>query len=333
MKLGVHDLMLKDKGTSNKEHFDNTKKLVESLDEIGYDRYWFAEHHGFDNLLSVAPEILVSYFLAKTKNMNIGTGGSMIMHYSPLKIAETFKTLTELEPGRVDLGIGRAPGCGISEKRALNNKFSEKTIDLYDEIQTIMDYLLDNNPTNPIYTNTKAVPTHNEVLVNPWILGSTGKTAAKAAEWGLPYSFAKFFLYETSADVFKDYKKDFKSSVFLDKPYISISYKILISDDKEELEYLGKSFDYYHIQQTKSDFRGIVNPEELKDYHFNLNEQAILKKAYDMRYLIKGSKEEVSRILEDEIEKYYIDEILSFSPIFGIENRIKSYKLLKEIFD
>ena len=325
--------MLRDRGRSNKDYFNDTKKLVLELDKVGYDRYWFAEHHGYDNLLAVAPEILASYFLAITDNMNIGAGGSMIMHYSPLKEAEVFKTLAELAPGRVDLGIGRAPGCGISEIRALNNKFGEKESELFDEIETILDYLVDRIPKNPIYSNVKAVPTKNESPVHPWILGSTGKTAHKAAEWGLPYSFAKFFLCPTGAEVFKDYKTHFKPSVFADKPYISISYKILVCDDKEKLDYLGKSFDYYHIQQTRSDYSGVRDPEELKDYHFNLNEEAILKKAYDMRYLIKGSKEEVAAILEDEIDKYLIDEILAFSPVFGIENRIETYKLLKEIFD
>ncbi len=333
MKLGVHDLMLRDKGRSNQEYFNDTKKLVTELDEVGYDRYWFAEHHGYEHLLGVAPEILATYFLPITKNIVIGAGGTMIMHYSPLKIAEIFKTMAELAPGRVDIGIGRAPGCGVSEMRALNSKFGEKEPDLHGEIETILAYLLDKNPTNPIYSNVKAVPTKNEKLVNPWILGSTGKTAPWAAEWGLPYSFAKFFLVDTPAKVFEDYKNDFKPSEFSDEPYISMSYKILVADDPDELEYLGKSFDYYHIQQTKNDYSGIVDPEALKDYHFNLNDQSILQKAYDNRYLIKGNKEEVAAVLEEEIKEFYIDEILSFSPVFGIENRIKSYKLLKEIFD
>lgn len=325
--------MLRDKGRSNQEYFADTKKLVQALDEVGYDRYWFAEHHGYEHLLAVAPEIIASYFLPITKNMVIGAGGTMIMHYSPLKIAEIFKTMAELAPGRVDIGIGRAPGCGVAEMRALNHKFQNKPSELYGEIETILAYLEDKKPQDPIYRNVKAVPTKNESLVHPWILGSTGKTAPWAAEWGLPYSFAKFFLVDTPAQIFKDYRTNFKPSTFSDKPYISVSYKMLICDDKEELEYLGKSFDYYHIQQTKSDYSGVVDPEDLKDYSFNLNDQAILEKAYDQRYLIKGSKEEVRAILEQEIEKFYIDEILCFAPVFGVDNRINTYKNLKEIFD
>ena len=333
MKLGVHDLMLRQKGRTNQEFFADTKKMVHELDELGYDRYWFAEHHGYESLLAVAPEVIASNILAQTKHMNIGAGGLMVMHYSPLKIAEVFKTMAELAPGRVDIGIGRAPGCGVSETRALNHMFGEKSPELYDEIETILAYLADEKPTDPIYKFVKAVPTKNESLVHPWMLGSTGKAAPKAAEWGLPYSHAKFFLCETPAEVFKQYRSDFRPSVFADKPYISMSYKMLISDDKDELEYLGKSFEYFHIQQTKGDWSGIVDPEELKDYHFNLNDQSILKKAYDSRFLLKGSKQEIADILAEEIEEFYLDEILCFTPIFGIENRINTHKALKEIFD
>ncbi|WP_394018761.1 MsnO8 family LLM class oxidoreductase [Anaerococcus cruorum] len=245
MKLGVHDLMLRQQGKTNQEAFDDTKKLVLEIDKLGYDRYWFAEHHGYESLLSVAPEVITSHFLALTENIKIGAGGCMVMHYSPLKIAENFKTMAELAPGRVDIGIGRAPGCGVSETRALNHKFDENSPELFDEIEILLDYLVDKKPKDPVYRFVKAVPMNNEKLVHPWMLGSTGKAAPKAAEFGLPYSHAKFFLYETPAEIFKQYRSDFKPSVFADKPYISMSYKILISDDKDELEYLSKSYEYF----------------------------------------------------------------------------------------
>ena len=333
MKLGVHDLMLKSRGMTNQEFFDDTRKLVHTLDELGYERYWFAEHHGYESLLAVAPEILASYFLAETKNIHVGAGGCMVMHYSPLKVAEVFKTMAELAPGRVDIGIGRAPGCGVTESRALNHKFEEKSPDLFDEIEIILNYLVDQKPTDPAYRHVKAVPTRNKKKVNPTMLGSTGKAVAKAAEFGLPYSHAKFFLCETPAAVFQQYRSEFRPSIFADKPYTSMSYKILISDDKDELDYLAKSYEYFHIQQTKGDWSGILDPEELKDYHFSLNEQAVLKKAYEQRFLLKGSKQEIADILEDEIETFYLDEILCFAPIWGIDNRIATYKALKEIFD
>ena len=333
MKLGVHDLLIREVGQSNQEVFDNTKKLVESLDKLGYDRYWFAEHHGFENLLSVSPEILASYFLANTKNLTIGTGGTMLMHYSPLKIAETFKTMEYLAPGRVDLGIGRAPGAGGYEIRALNKNFPGKSHDLFDEIKVLLDYLEDKKPDDFIYAMAKAMPKTEDNLVHAWMLGSTGQAMKKAAEFGLSYSHAKFFSVETDPSLFSQYKKDFSPSSFADKPYISMSYKVLISDDKDELEYLGKSFDYLHIQQFKGSSKGIINPEDIKDYKFSTQEKSILEKSYDKRFILKGSKKEIADILEDEIKTYNLDEILAFTPIYGLENRLNTYKALKEIFD
>lgn len=332
MKLGVHDLLIREAGKTNQDVFNDTKKMVVELDKLGYDRYWFAEHHGFENLLSVAPEILATYFLSNTENIVIGTGGTMIMHYSPLKVAETFKTMAELAPGRVDLGIGRAPGAAGHEIRALNQNFPSKSQNLYEEIKITLDYLEDKEPNNPIYTKAKAMPSNNEKLVSPWMLGSTGQAMGMAAQWGLKYSHAKFFSVETPSHLFTDYKNNFIPSSFADKPYVSMSYKMLIADDKESLEYLSKAFDYSHIQQIRGQSSGLVNPEEVKDYEFSLNEEAILKKSYDANFIIKGTKEEVEKILDREISQYSIDEILAFTPIYGLENRYNTYKSLKEIF-
>lgn len=333
MKLGVHDLLLREQGKSNQDVINDTRKMVKEIDKLGYDRYWFAEHHGFENLLSVAPEILATYFLSDTKNIVIGTGGTMVMHYSPLKVAETFKTMAELAPGRVDLGIGRAPGSGPIEMRALNEYSPSKTRNLYEDIKIILDYLEDKSPDNPVFTKAKAMPMHNEKLVMPWMLGSTGQAMGMAAEWGLPYSHAKFFAVETPSSLFSQYKNNFKASTFADKPYISMSYKMLISDDKDELEYLGKAFDYFHLQQARGKSKGLVNPDLVKDYEFSLNEQALLKQSYDSRFILKGSKKEIADILHDEASQFELDEILAFTPIYGVDNRINTYKKLKEIFD
>ena len=325
--------MLKDRASSNQEFLDDTRKLVESIDNLGYERYWFAEHHGYESLLSVAPEVMASYFLPQTKNIKVGAGGMMVMHYSPLKVAEIFKTMAALAPGRVDIGIGRAPGAGAYEIRALNKNFSSKSRDLFDEIKTLLDYLQDIKPDDFTYSMAKAMPKSGENLIRPWMLGSTGQAIKKASEFGIAYSHAKFFSVETPAKLFKDYKNNFKQSAFADKAYISMSYQILISDDKEELEYLGKSFDYFHIQQYRGSSKGIIDPEELKDYKFTSQEESILKKSYDARFILKGSKKEIANILEDEIKTYGIDEILGFTPIYGLKNRIKTYKALKEIFE
>ena len=217
--------------------------------------------------------------------------------------------------------------------RALNEYFPSKTRNLYEDIKIILDYLEDKSPDNPVFTKAKAMPMHNEKLVMPWMLGSTGQAMGMAAEWGLPYSHAKFFAVETPASLFSQYKNNFKASTFADKPYISMSYKMLISDDKDELEYLGKAFDYFHLQQARGASQGLIDPEMVKDYEFTLNEQALLKQSYDNRFILKGSKKEIADILHDEASQFELDEILAFTPIYGVDNRINTYKSLKEIFE
>lgn len=333
MKVGVHDLIVRSKGKSNEETFNDTKKLVKYLDEIGYEKYWFAEHHGMENVLSSAPEILVSYFAAITENISLGTGGTMIMHYSPLKIAETFKTLAELAPGRVDIGLGRAPGGSFREIVALSDGNYDQNQDLYHKMDVILDYLKDKIPDDSLYSITKAVPMNNEKLVEPWMLGSTGNSARAASMMGLGYSFAKFFSMETPTEIFKKYKNEFRPSEFFEKPELSVSYKILVTETKEELEYLEKSFDYFNIQQRRGDYSGIIDPEELKNYQFSEAERNFLDEGYRKRYAIKGTKDEVRAILEEEIEKLGTDMIFAFTPLYSVEDRMKSYKLLKEILE
>ena len=332
MKLAVHDLLFADQGQDNQEVFEATEKLVLRLDEIGYNRYWFAEHHGMDSILSSSPETLVAYFAGKTKNIRLGTGGTMVMHYSPYKVAEVFKTMSYLAPGRIDIGLGRAPGSGYLEIIALAEGMPKQS-DQYEKIEQILAFLQDEKPKSVLYADAKAIPERNADLVQPWMLGSTGNSSLRAAKMGLGYSFAKFFSVETPVEVFDNYRKNFVPSAFFEKPELSVSYKVLIADSKDELEYLGKAFDFTHLRQTGNIFSGIPNPEEVKDYEFTNHELDKLKHDYDKRFIIKGTKDEVASILEEEADLLKFDELLVFSPIFGIDNRIKSYELLKEIFD
>lgn len=333
MKLSVHDLVTQNEGISNSQLFEDTKKLVQAVDDLGYTRYWFSEHHGIRQVFSSSPEILVAYFSALTKNIRLGTGGTMIMHYSPLEIAEKFKELSYMAPGRIDLGLGRAPGGGLEEIFALCEGNYNPNQDLYEKIEIILAYLQDEIPKNKLYRATRAYPEKNDYLVEPWLLGSTGNSSKRAGEMGLAYSFAKFFSIDTPDFVFDNYRNNFKPSNFFQKPNLSVSYKILVTDTKEELEYLGKAFDYQQVKWGSDDLKYLPKPDKVKDYKFSEYEKAKLKNDYDKRFIIKGTKDDVARILDDEISRLGIDELLVYTPIWGVENRIKSYKLLKEIFD
>lgn len=332
MRLAVHDLLTMNTNENADESYIKTDQMVKLAEELGYTRYWFSEHHGFDSLAAIAPELLVAYYAGRTKNIRMGTGGTMVMHYSPYKIAEDFKTLEALAPGRIDIGLGRAPGSGSAEIIALAEGRRNFYSDLYSKIQSILDLLSGDRPNNPAYQGVVAYPDIGSRLPQPWMLGSTGQSAGRAAQMGLGYSFVKWFGNETSPRVFSDYKKNFKKSKFFDKPEISISYKVLVADSQDELDHLTKSFEMNHIAPISHKVSRLQSADEVKDYTYSPKEEACLNHSYDKRFIIKGTKDQVRSILEEEIETYNIDELMFYLPIYDTEARKNAYKILADIF-
>lgn len=332
IELGVHDLITLNGEESPEAAYKRTSQFVKEIEGMNYKRHWFAEHHNSPSHASVAPELLAAYMAALTSKLRLGTGGTMIMHYSPLKIAEDFKTLTALAPGRIDIGLGRAPGSGPNEIVALAQGKPNAFDDQYDKIEVILDYLLDKEATS-FYGRTKAAPLGLETLVEPWMLGSSGQSALKAAEMGLGYSFAKFFGLETDPEVFKLYRDEFVSSEFFAKPSVMVSYLIVIADTQEEAEYLAKPILLQQLALRRGRMIQNLDPEQVKDYQFTAEDEAYLKNHADKRFSIVGSVEQAQSILEEEIELLDIDELLAYSPIYDSDKRIASYHHLAKIFN
>lgn len=332
MELGVHDLVTLNKGETPEEGYERTKRFVKEIEAMNYKRYWFAEHHNSKGHASSSPELMAAYMAAITENLRFGTGGTMIMHYSPLKIAENFKTLTTLAPDRIDLGLGRAPGGGPDEITALAQGKPDPFDDQYDKIKVILKYLLDEEAPG-IYGNSEAVPYDTKTLVEPWMLGSSGQSAIKSAEMGLGYSFAKFFGIETDPSVFALYRNQFKPSKFFKDPSVMVSYQIIVADSKEEADYLAKPIELAQIALVHGQLMQNMDPEEVKDYTFSEAEQAYLNERYEKRFLIKGTPAHVESILTEEQASLDIDEVMVYAPIFNHEARVQSYKHLAKMFN
>lgn len=336
MKLAVHDLLTRSEDQTIESIYQETKDLVQKAEDMGYHRYVFAEHHGFTEHASSAPEILASYFAGITSKMRIGVAGVMIMHYAALKIAEQFKTLTALAGNRIDLGLGRAPGSSMNEAIALREGRRDSIPDfeayLYDKIEDIMAFIADETPKSRLYKYVKAAPYPLKNLPEIWMLGSTGSTADFAAKKGMAYSHAKFFSVETPAQIFHDYKRNFIPSAYFDKPVLSFSYRVIVADTEEEANYLAKPMEYFHLRSKRLDPSFRIDPEEVKDIEFTTDELAKLKRNYDKRFMIKGSRDQVRRILEDEIEKFGLDELMFYIPLYNHETRVNNYKILSELF-
>lgn len=332
MELGVHDLVTLNNEESPEEAYERTKRFVQEIERMNYKRYWFAEHHNSKGHASSSPELMAAYMSALTDKLRFGTGGTMIMHYSPLKIAENFKTLTTLAPNRIDLGLGRAPGGGPDEIVALAQGKPNAFDDQYDKIKVILNYLLDEEAPG-IYGNSDAIPYDTKSLVEPWMLGSSGQSAIKSAEMGLGYSFAKFFGIETDPSVFKLYRDRFEPSKFFSEPSVMVSYQIIVADTKEEADYLAKPIELAQIALARGQIMKNMDPEELKDYEFSEVEKNYLNERYEKRFLIKGTPEHIENILTEEQELLNIDEIMVYAPIYNHEARVTSYKHLAKIFN
>ncbi len=332
MELGVHDLVTLNKGETPEEGYERTKKFVKEIEKMNYKRYWFAEHHNSKGHASSSPELMAAYMAAITDKLRLGTGGTMIMHYSPLKVAENFKTLTTLAPDRIDLGLGRAPGGSPNDIVALAQGQPNSFDDQYDKIKIILHYLLDEEAPS-FYGNTSAAPHHPTTLPEPWMLGSSGQSAMKSAEMGLGYSFAKFFGIETDPDVFQLYRDHFEPSPFFDQPSVMVSYQIIVADSAEEADYLAKPIELAQVGLASGRLIENMDPEEVKDYEFSPRAQDFLDNYYENRFLIKGTSEHVQSILAEEQELLGINELMVYAPIFNQEARIHSYKELAKMFN
>ncbi|MGX7091998.1 MsnO8 family LLM class oxidoreductase [Hutsoniella sourekii] len=332
MELGVHELATMTATDQPEQTYDKVKDFVRAVESFNYKRYWFAEHHNVSNHISSSPELMAAYMAAISEKIRVGTGGTMLMNYSPLKVAENFKTLTTLAPGRIDLGLGRAPGGGRAEIIALAQGHLDSIDDQYGKIQVILD-LLEDKKASGIYGATNASPQGTATLPEPWMLGSSGQSALKAAQMGLGYSFAKFFGIATDPAVFQAYRDNFQASQFFEKPSVMVSYMIVVGDSPEEADYLAKPLELNQIRLRQGQMIRVQDPESLIDYSFSPHEQAQIDKSYRERFLIKGDMKQVESILSQEIEAYGIDEIMVYAPLFDYQDRVQSYRRLAQIFN
>lgn len=330
MKLSILDQAPITKGNTAASALIKAEELAVLGDELGYERMWMAEHHGTSAYASSAPEITAAHLAAKTKNIRIGTGGVMMMHYSPLKLAEVFKTLSAFAPGRIDFGMGRAPGGDQFSIYALSEGRPPMVHNMYEKFDTALQLINDEVPELELYNRTIATPSHI-VLPESWLLGSSGNSAVEAGRRGAGYSFAQFFNGQLSKPILDAYKENFESSAFMEKPEITVSYMVTAADTKEEAEFEAKPQDIWRLQFMKGRSGQLLTPEEAQD--FPLTEMDRIKIHEGRKLHLVGSAKEVAAELQEEQKKYGFDEAMICSIPHSQQARLNVYKLLaKELF-
>ncbi|MEK5232292.1 LLM class flavin-dependent oxidoreductase [Lysinibacillus sp. FSL K6-0232] len=325
MKLSILDQMPIPKGHSAEEAFQRTEQLALLGEELGYHRMWLAEHHNSQSLASSAPEVTAAFLAAKTKRLRIGTGGVMMMHYSPYKIAEVFKTLVGLAPNRIDFGVGRAPGGDPASIYALAEGRRQRFTEQYDKLEIILKLMNNQKTGEHVYDQVVAAPV-NVPLPEAWLLGSSGQSAMQAGQLGVGYSYAQFFTGNMSKDIFDTYKAHFTPSYYMEKPQIIVTYAATVAPTLEEAEYLAKPIDISRLQLMKGQIIQTISPEEAKDYP--LSEMDKLTIEHNRKANLVGTPKDIAAFLSAEQEHYGFDEVMLNCNQYTLESRLDCYKFL-----
>ncbi|PKQ45082.1 LLM class flavin-dependent oxidoreductase [Confluentibacter flavum] len=323
-KYSILDLAIVSKGRSLQDTFNDSLALAKAAEEVGYTRYWLAEHHNSDAIGSSATSILIGKIAEGTKRIRVGSGGIMLPNHSPLIIAEQFGTLGILYPHRIDLGLGRAPGTDRETAQAIRSDFYEAAMSFPDNVQQIQNYFsLDN-------LNEKVRATVAEGVDVPlYILGSSTDSAHLAAKKGLPYAFASHFATPQLQAALDIYRRDFQPSEALETPYTFAGVNIIVADSDEEAERMSTSL-YKMIIGLLTGKRDFMQPptemtNELRTMKQHPSVQQMLK------YTFVGNKDTVKQQVKAFIDETQVDELIAVTNIYDSKDRITSYRLFAEI--
>ena len=320
-KLSVLDLAPVLEGQTIEQSFRNSRDLIQHVEQFGYHRYWVAEHHNMQGIASSATSVLIGYLAGATSTIRVGAGGIMLPNHSPLVIAEQFGTLESMYPGRIDLGLGRAPGSDMLTARALRR--DEHGAYEFDRlVEELMGYFEDVD--RPVI----AVPGRG-LHIPIWLLGSSLYSARLAGRLGLPYSYASHFSPELLDDAINTYKRNFVPSDVLEKPYVMIAINAMVGETDEEGEFLASTLFQQFLGMIQGK-RGKTKPPRDMDSLWSPQEkQTVLQQ---LKYTFFGSPQTVQKKLKQLISEREVDEIIINSAIYDQEKRRRSYQLLAEVW-
>jgi luciferase family oxidoreductase group 1 len=311
-----------------------TIALAKACEKLGYHRYWLAEHHNTGSFAGSAPEVLIARVAAETKTMRVGSGGVMLSHYSPLKVAEQFRMLEILSPGRIDLGMGRAPGSDQRTAMALQAGPQAWGIDAFPGQVQLVRQFLDDAAGEPLpedhpYRGIHAMPRGN-TRPELWLLGSGLNSAVYAAELGLPFSHAHFISPEGSQEACDAYRDRFKPSSWCARPTISMGVAALVAETEEEARRLALSRNLWVVRLLTGRPIAFPSPEEARDYPYTDQELTLLR-GIEMRSTV-GTPQQVRTKLLALAERHGADELVVVTITYDFASRLRSYELLADAF-
>ncbi|MFC4150266.1 LLM class flavin-dependent oxidoreductase [Micromonospora mangrovi] len=321
--LSVLDLAPVAAGASAGEALRHTTELARRTEELGYRRFWVAEHHNMPAIASSAPAVLLAHLAANTSTIRLGSGGVMLPNHAPLVVAEQFGTLEALHPGRIDLGIGRAPGTDQVTALALRRTMEGLSAEGFPrELADLMNYFSGEQP-GPI----TATPGRGEQPA-VWLLGSSGFSAQLAGLLGLPFSFAHHFSSQNTLPALALYRQHFRPSQWLDRPYAMVAVNAVCAETDERAHWLAGPAGLSFLKLRSGRPEPLATPEEAAAYPYTELEREFVAQRREGQ--ATGSPETVARQLGELLARTGADELMLTTMVYDVADRVRSFELIAE---
>jgi luciferase family oxidoreductase group 1 len=325
VRLSVLDLAPIPQGSTPRDAFQNSLALARQAEALGFHRYWLAEHHNMTGIASAATSVLIGYLAANTETLRLGSGGIMLPNHSPLVIAEQFGTLESLYPGRIDLGLGRAPGSDQRTMLALRRHLSSAQADSFpDDVVELINWfdaeVGECPPVQPVPGLCSKIPV--------WLLGSSLYSAQLAAQLGLPFAFASHFAPDLLFQALQLYREKFQPSARLEKPYAMVCVNVVAADSERNARFLFTSMQQQFINLRRGKPGPLPAPVENMDNLWSPSEQYGVQQALSMS--IVGDSDKVRHGLTALLRETQADEIMVNGQIFDPQARLQSFAIAME---
>lgn len=314
-------------GSSATRALHNTLDLAAKVERLGYRRYWIAEHHNTPCLATTATAVLVGQVAAATSTIRVGSGGVLLPNHPPLVVAEQFGTLEALHPGRIDLGIGRAPGTDALTSAALRRSPADSAEDFSQQLDELMGYFAPAIPDQPKPKITVDVASENRPPI--WLLGSSVSSAQRAGALGLPYAFAHQINPEATVSALRRYRESFRPSAQLDRPYALVAAVVIAGESDEHASRLAQPYFLGSIlARSLGRLDPFPSPEEAANHPYTAADRQFFRDRTQTQ--IVGGPETVRRTAGELLISTGADELMALTLVYDHDDRVRSYELLAE---
>lgn len=326
INYSILDLAVIAEGQTPGDAIRHSREVAIEGEKLGYTRFWMAEHHNMENIASSATSVLLGYMAEATQSIRIGSGGVMLPNHSPLLIAEQFGTLASLYPGRIDLGLGRAPGTDQTTAQEIRPDRMRQVQNFPQNVQKLQQFLSSNNKSSSV----RAIPGEGtEIPI--WILGSSTDSAHLAAALGLPYVFASHFAPQQLMPALQIYRDGFSPSHQLDEPYVMSCLNVIAADTDAEAERLSSSLKRMMMGVVTGERKPLQPKEDDWSSGWSYRQTAVVQQM--LTYSLIGSKATITEKLRDFLERTQSDEVMVTSHIYNPQEKLKSYRLFSEVMN